>query len=243
LQAQQRRTVLLQCRERAQQLLLAVLKQAAQKGQRLVTEQRRIEGGEEVISRSVRELPIDAEWLKAARRLVGDIVRIDTKLGPDVDSSLNMREADALLAELAGSGNEGEMGRVGKGEPEWEPNEEAGYSSCSKVKGCLGPNRTAISATDGDASLNAEDVCDELLAYEENKITSEKNEQRKVFCGPAEATLPAGDMPPQTAQIANAKLPPELRERRRRRFLQSSSEPGVDTKRLVRIPSWSKKPD
>ena len=133
LQAQERRTALLQARHRCEKLLLAALKQAVRKQERLVSEVRRVVGGQEVVERTVRELPINPGWPKFAGSTSRDILRFTEQLGPDVEPSQTLAEVDALLAAL-GAEEERESGSGGAGETSLaandssKPDEGANYS-------------------------------------------------------------------------------------------------------------------
>lgn len=230
LAAEQRRRDLHQCRRRAEQLLTVALRQAAQSRQHLVSETRRIEGGQEVIVRTVQEVPVDVQWLKAAGNFCRDIVQINEQIGPDAESSLAMSDVDALLAAAAAEDEK----KTGTEMESWTaPKEGSNCSRSSKDNRSLGPNGAYISGAQSVVNADATTSCVETGAVPTGVNRDEKNGLDKVFCA-AQREAPMAESPPtQTAQTAKPKLPREVRERRAR-FLQSSPEPRADETRLVR---------
>jgi hypothetical protein len=134
LAAQHRRLALLQSRQRAERMLIAALRHAVQGRQELVTEVRRQMGGEETVQRTVREVPMDAQWLKVAAQISRDVARMNERLGPDATSSLAIAELDELLARAAGEAGPTTASahdETDGGSP--SPNGGADYSSSSKT--------------------------------------------------------------------------------------------------------------
>jgi hypothetical protein len=196
LAGKQRRTVHLQCRHRAQQLLLVALERAAARQQE-VTEVTRMEKGQTVVQRTVREVPADPAYFQVAEKLLRDLARIDLALGVDVESSWRIEEAD-LLAGLAGLGVEGASARVPECESVregeeanvklaaaddraivTEPKEGCNYSTRSNDKGSLRPIRAAgasgqIAADGGKATTYARSA-------EERKAALNREKRRKFF--------------------------------------------------------------
>jgi hypothetical protein len=213
IQAQQRRIALLQARQRSERLFLLALKQAARKQEQLVTERRKIAGGREVIERTTREEPIDAQWLKLAGQMSRDLVRMNERLCPAVESSLTMEEVDRLLAEWAAE----EEGPSESDRP--KPNEGANYSSSSKTNGVSSPMDQLISAGPTAEERCADETCGDISGRDGGENRDEKNVRfiaAKVFYDADAERTPAAKARTAKPVPADARteLPREVRQRR-----------------------------
>jgi len=234
LATEERRRNLHQGRRRAELLFVTALRQAVQTRQQLVTETRRVAGGQEVVERTVREEPIDVQWLKLASQLYRDVVQINVKIGPDAESSLAASEVDALLADglLAGTVEAG-VEKEYAGDSGQTPKEGAKYSGSSTDAQDSSPIGATISP--GNSSVNdCETIaCVETGSFQSGLKDEKKSVPDKVFYDTEHKGPQAQRESPQIAQTTRSKLPREVRERRAR-FLQSSPEPRADEMRLVR---------
>jgi len=237
IEKQMRRTALLQARKRAEQILIIAVKHVAKETEQLVTERRTIQGDRTTVDRTVRELPIDAEWLKVAQQTSKDIARITDSLGVDVEPSQAGLELDALLAALVERQQEGERERAAERDRNDEPKEGSNSSSCSKVNGELSPGEAFFSAQEPIANCFAEKSCVETEgqgAGDNRAAEISEFTPSKVFYEHESGPQVAQPQPSHASQITTAKLPREVRERRAK-FLQSGGEPQVDKERLVNM--------
>jgi hypothetical protein len=236
IEKEMRRTALLQARKRAEQILFIAVKHVAKETEQLVTERRTIQGDRTTVDRTVRELPIDAEWLKVAQRTSSDIARITESLGVDVEPSQAGLELDALLAALVEQQQEGERERAEEGDRNDEPKEGSNSSSCSKVNGELSPGEVFFSAQEPVLNCFAGKSCvetEEQRAGDKRGAEIPEFTPAKVFYERECGIQPASTQPSHVSQITTPKLSREVRERRVC-FLQSCSEPEDDKTRLMK---------
>jgi len=181
----QKRTIQLQCRKRAEQMLMAALAQASAR-QQVVTEVTRTEKGQTTVQRTVRDVPADPAYLQVAEKLLREMQRIDLAVGVDVESSWRIEEAEELIARLTGRKEAGASGRGGEAEMEVaggantaEPEGGCKYSRCSNDKRLSAPQRPV--AAGGPITAEGGKPTTYARSAEERRADINRQKRRKFF--------------------------------------------------------------
>jgi len=122
VEANEQRQRLLAARQREETVLLLARRQAAAERETLVSERRVTTARGTDVTRTEKVLPTNPAWLKIVQAASQTLLRINAKLGVDVQTSALAEEIDRLWAELLGEERKAAL-----------PEEGANYCTSCKV--------------------------------------------------------------------------------------------------------------